>query len=98
MRTTDIIGRFGGDEFAVIITHIPGEDIAKSAANILKKIRSHVFKINHQEIHVSSSVGFTFIPDHGKDIKQLIKNADLALYHSKLNNRNSYMIYMPDRN
>ena len=98
LREVDVLGRIGGDEFAAIITNVTISDLDTIANNILRLIRNNTFCINDQTISVSSSIGITVIPDDGNDYETLITNADLSLYHCKLKNRNSYMIYKTENN
>ena len=86
-RPTDLVGRFGGDEFVVFLNDIPGKEIAlqkamrivESAANILVGVDS---------IKISASVGLGSTPLHGVDYDSLFKVADMAVYAVKQDGRN----------
>jgi diguanylate cyclase (GGDEF)-like protein len=94
VRETDVLARFGGDEFAVMLTRAADQrDEAIAFANRI--IRSFVepFEIEGQKITISASLGITFAPGHGFGADELIKNADLALYQAKARGRNGYAIF-----
>ncbi|MBI5639470.1 MAG: response regulator [Nitrospirae bacterium] len=87
MRKTDVIGRYGGEEFSVILA---GAD-AEAAAAILDKIREDFNKICHQcrgiEFYVSFSCGIASFPRFGNPV-DLHEAADAALYRAKKEGRN----------
>ncbi|MBN1412146.1 MAG: diguanylate cyclase [Spirochaetales bacterium] len=88
LRECDIIGRFGGDEFAVIL---PGVNLA-DAAGIAERIRELIelieFNFDGKRIGVTISVGVTQMADDGASLKELLDRADKALYRAKRLGRN----------
>lgn len=89
----EIVGRVGGDEFVVFITHLTNkESLEQSLENILA-----VFKRSFadHDIHydVSCSVGISIFPNDGEDYKTLFKKADMAMYKSKNLGKNQYTFY-----
>jgi diguanylate cyclase (GGDEF)-like protein/PAS domain S-box-containing protein len=93
IRQTDIIARLGGDEFMMILENLnyvaDAEHIAKKCHDVCLR----PFVIDSQELSVSASIGIAIYPDHGKDAKILMRNADTAMYYSKLNNKNNWTVF-----
>lgn len=83
-RSTDILIRWGGEEFIIICLKTNKEDALSIAENIRKKIESHIFDV----VGVKTvSIGVT-INDRDDDIQSIIKRADQALYKAKSEGRN----------
>lgn len=83
-RTTDVVARFGGDEFVVLLNPVVDE---RQAMHVLERMK---YAIEGREIvadglplAIRASVGVTLYPDHGEDLSRLLERADLALYHGK---------------
>ena len=94
----NIVARFGGDEFVILLSEIrKGSDAAKVAERIIKTMQKPVF-IQSQEIHVSLSMGIGLYPADGSSSGSLLKNADTAMYHAKSESRNSFMYYSKPMN
>lgn len=92
-RDIDILGRIGGDEFAVLIKNISS---AKAAYNKAKEICQKLFDSFNKEdavFTVSASIGVALYPTHGKTYTELYQNSDTALYISKEKGRNRYTTY-----
>ncbi|MBQ9360169.1 MAG: diguanylate cyclase [Lachnospiraceae bacterium] len=91
-RDTDLVGRMGGDEFMVLMSHTT-LDIAKDRAQRLNdKIRSDV-EANGESVHISCSIGIAFFAKDGEDYDSLFRAADSALYVSKESGKDRYTIY-----
>jgi diguanylate cyclase (GGDEF)-like protein len=94
LRETDILARFGGDEFAII--QVSTTDQRQSAVAFCERIIARIaepFDLGGQIVSVSTSIGIAFAPEHGVEPDKLIRNADLALYRAKSEGRNGYSIY-----
>lgn len=90
---SDIIGRIGGDEFAVLMKNIPSAHTAIShAENICAAIRGLKLK-ETGDMQLSVSIGIAIAPYHGKTYQELYKCADKALYETKERGRNGYSLY-----
>lgn len=97
-RKSDSLCRIGGDEFTLIL---PGpiaiERVHLVAKRILKAIKEPFYIMGH-EIFVTTSIGITVFPEDGKNKLDLIKNADLAMYQAKNDQRDSYKFFKHDMN
>ncbi|MBW4670919.1 MAG: EAL domain-containing protein [Cyanomargarita calcarea GSE-NOS-MK-12-04C] len=89
----DIIARWGGDEFTILLSEInDAKDAAQIAEDILAAFKPG-FDIENHNLHISASIGISLYPMHGEDPETLIKHADAALYRIKSQTRNSYQFY-----
>lgn len=90
-RKTDVIGRFGGDEFVVLMTKVQNHDIAKrKAGEIIKGITLDCAKELH--INVSVSIGVAF-SDSNDTMDTLFARADQALYEAKRTGKGKIIVY-----
>lgn len=94
LRRTDIIGRYGGDEFFIILTETKPENAGIAAERVRKIISSMTFKSQSRDaIKITVSVGISGYPsDSIKDFKDLIAQADKALYSAKASGRDRIVI------
>jgi diguanylate cyclase (GGDEF)-like protein len=94
-RAGDIVARLGGDEFVVVQTDIDGKDQVEDFAQRLASAVSAPMKLKEQEIVATVSVGVALAPADGTSPERLLKSADLALYKSKAEGRNSTCFFEP---
>ena len=95
IRPTDVLARFGGDEFVVIAPDIGRHDaVDRLAERILREIRRPLL-VAGQEISISASIGIAIFPAHGSDASSLIKASDSAMYEAKLSGRNCALHFHP---
>lgn len=90
------IGRFGGDEFFMIINRIKTDE---DVVMMLKTIRKNIAwscKIGAPDLEVTTSIGIAKYPDHGRNYDRLLQVADKCLYIAKAKGRNRYIIYKPE--
>ncbi|MEA2097131.1 MAG: GGDEF domain-containing protein [Candidatus Cloacimonadota bacterium] len=94
LRKQDIVGRWGGEEFILLLpeTNLAGGEIA--AEKIRKKIDQNKFIYNNKVIPISITFGVSEY-SNGKDIESCIKEADTALYRGKSKGRNRVEIFNP---
>jgi diguanylate cyclase (GGDEF)-like protein/PAS domain S-box-containing protein len=92
----NILARFGGDEFVLIIPNVSSIDMVHELCDFILDVMKEPFWINKQRFTISPSIGICLHPEHGSDMNNLIKNADLAMYHSKEKGRNCYSLFVPN--
>lgn len=84
IRAMDIAGRYGGEEFAVILP----ETDAAAAAESAERLRRAVESAYRQEVQVTASIGVACYPTDGDDVDALVQSADDALYQAKAAGKN----------
>jgi diguanylate cyclase (GGDEF)-like protein/PAS domain S-box-containing protein len=93
VRDSDTAGRFGGDEFVVVLSEISHGEAAAISADKLLAALSQPYNIDAHSLHISVSIGIATFPDDGLDAETLLKNADVAMYHAKEAGRNKQLFY-----
>lgn len=93
IRSEDIFGRVGGDEFVFLIRNIPNMNILINKAQQLLETIYEPFDDGQTKHRMSGSVGVAVYPDHGTNYDELYQHADLALYRSKHRGKNMATIY-----
>ncbi len=92
IRSYDVAGRYGGEEFLVILPSCDREQTAKGAERIRAAISSLPFLIAGSEISLTVSIGATVAPDAAQAETELLSLADLALYQAKSAGRNCTVV------
>jgi diguanylate cyclase (GGDEF)-like protein/PAS domain S-box-containing protein len=98
VRSSDTVGRQGGDEFVVLLWDMRHpQDAAVTAGKLLEALRKP-FSINKHRLHITASIGIATYPDDGDDVETLMKKADQAMYHAKESGRDTYQFFRPEMN
>ncbi len=98
VRSSDTVGRHGGDEFVVLLWDMRhSQDAVVTASKILEVLREPHY-VNNHNLHVTGSVGIATYPDDGTDAETLMKRADLAMYNAKEAGRDSYRFFESEMN
>ncbi|KPN92388.1 putative bifunctional diguanylate cyclase/phosphodiesterase [Pseudomonas nunensis] len=84
----DVVARFGGDEFCILIGLHDREEARHMAQRIMFKMKEPI-ELSGRRMVMTTSIGISLFPEDGKTCEELLKNADLALYQSKGSGRNS---------
>lgn len=93
-RETDLAARFGGEEFVLLILENEGKEAVKVAEVLRQKIEKSPFKVDGRSFPVTVSIGVASIqPSHKIDSRQLIEQADSALYKAKHQGRNLVIVH-----
>ena len=95
MRKSDVVARVGGDEFLIMIENIEGIETVNFVAEKILYSFNRPFKLNNQDIFVTTSIGVSVYPTDGENAEMLIKNADLAMYKAKEKGRNQCLLCTP---
>ena len=93
VRQGDTVARLGGDEITIVLTAVTqDEDITRIADKVLHAFESP-FTIDDRELFVTASLGVAVYPRDGKDVAELLRNADAAMYRAKELGRNTVQMY-----
>jgi diguanylate cyclase (GGDEF)-like protein/PAS domain S-box-containing protein len=95
LREADLVARFGGDEFMVLLEDLSDSHYAAAAAEKLLAAIAQPLTLGQQEFHLSASIGISAFPDDGSDPRMLQKHADIAMYRAKERGRNCWHFYSP---
>ena len=90
-RTTDIIGRFGGEEFVIFCPEADIERAEMIAERVRKSMEEKVIHYQHHEFKVTVSIGVTSVTDADTDIDKILERADSLLYDAKHKGRNCFV-------
>jgi len=97
-RSTDTVGRLGGDEFLFIMDRLAKhEDAGHIARRAIAALQVPI-QIGGVDIHSSASIGIAIFPADGKSVEALIANADAAMYCAKQRGRNNIQCYASGMN
>lgn len=101
IRESDMAGRFsiarvGGDEFAILQTHVVEPSDAGALAQRLSRAIGSSFTINGKEIHISVSIGISLYSPEIQQAAEMLKQADLALFRAKEEGRNQFCFHSSD--
>lgn len=83
LRESDVLARFGGEEFIVLLPHTAAAGARLVADRIMAAVREHTFLHDGQDIHVTLSVGGVGCPSSGTPLDRMTSRADTLLYESK---------------
>jgi diguanylate cyclase (GGDEF)-like protein/PAS domain S-box-containing protein len=96
LRNSDVLARLGGDEFAIILVNdVDQGDAAEALAGRIIELVAEPFSVNANAVNIGASIGIALAPEHGFYADDLLKRADLALYHAKSLGRNRYAMFEP---
>lgn len=98
LRDSDIISRFGGDEFVALMRDIDDPEAARSAAKRILAEVARPYSINGEEYHLSASIGISAFPGDSADSVELLRNAELAMYRAKDQGKNNFQFHSPQMN
>jgi diguanylate cyclase (GGDEF)-like protein len=111
LRTSDSVGRstapvvaeehlsrLGGDEFMILLPDISGVESARTVAERIMCTITQPMRLGQHEVIVTPSIGISMYPADGLDHETLVKNADLAMYHSKRKGPGTISFFDPSMN
>ncbi len=98
LRGYDVVARWGGDEFTLLLSNLrSAEDVSNIAERLLHRL-SVPFQVQGEELYVTASLGIALAPYDGEDGQTLLRNADAAMYQAKSRGRNNYQVYFKEIN
>ena len=83
VRASDLVVRFGGDEFVIILENVRTIEVAGRIADALVAGIGEAVELAGLELKVEASIGIAIYPDHGKDSRSMLDSADQAMYAAK---------------
>lgn len=98
VREADTVARIGGDEFAIILHHIKRPHDASVVAEKVIAQLSEAFQIDDVEAFVGASIGITIYPADADDAMSMHRNADIAMYRSKEEGKNTFQFFTSKMN
>jgi diguanylate cyclase (GGDEF)-like protein len=93
LRSHDIFGRIGGEEFIIILPQTTSEQALLITERLRELVESHIFKLEGHEIKITASFGVAACSPEIDTLQELMPYADKALYHSKQLGRNKVSLY-----
>ncbi len=93
VRGSDIVARFGGDEFVVLQYPLGHPKEAAALAERIVASLAEPFQISGNEVVIGASIGIALAPRDGTDADLLLKNADMALYRAKSDGRRAWRFF-----
>jgi diguanylate cyclase (GGDEF)-like protein len=94
LRPQDTLARLGGDEFVIVLAIDEPDDAVVVAERIIAAV-AEPFLIEAAELQVTASLGIALYPEDAGDERELMANADAAMYHTKQGGRNGYTFFTP---
>ncbi|USX24842.1 EAL domain-containing protein [Oxalobacteraceae bacterium OTU3CINTB1] len=101
LRPGDTVGRFGGDEFVLMLRQAARDDGQAGAEAVLERVREAVLQpigVGGQQVQVSCSIGVAVHPHDGADAETLLMHADAAMYRAKELGKNNCQFYAREMN
>lgn len=92
-RDTDLSGRYGGEEFVIILNNVTEKSARVFSERLRKSIEQLTINFEEQELKVTISLGLAELSTDYADAQSWLQNADKALYHAKENGRNQSVLF-----
>ena len=93
LREEDLVVRFGGDEFVVVLPHIADPVNARKVATNLLQTLTAPFMLDGDTFHLGASIGISILPDDAGSIDELLRHADSAMFRAKTAGRGRFEFF-----
>jgi diguanylate cyclase (GGDEF)-like protein len=92
VRENDLVGRYGGEEFLILLPDSNARNSAQTAQRIRKMVQDLEIETSNENVSVTVSIGVSSYPQYGQDANAVICAADAALYQAKSSGRNQVVL------
>ena len=96
MRQNDVLARVGGDEFAMLLDDVSGEDEASSVATRIQQALAISFNLLGQEVYSTLSIGIALGSDYDDDVSDMLRDAETAMHRAKARGKARYEVFGND--
>lgn len=96
VRDVDLLGRYGGEEFAIALPDAGRPEAQAVAERIREVVMAMTFRAYDERLTLTVSIGVAAFPQDAGDAAELVERADVAMYHAKLAGRNRVVVYDPE--
>jgi diguanylate cyclase (GGDEF)-like protein/PAS domain S-box-containing protein len=96
LRQNDVLARVGGDEFAVLLDDVSGEDEASSVATRIQQALAISFNLLGQEVYTTLSIGIVLGSDYAEQVSDMLRDAETAMHQAKARGKARYEIFGRD--
>jgi diguanylate cyclase (GGDEF)-like protein/PAS domain S-box-containing protein len=96
MRQGDVLARVGGDEFAVLLDDVSGEEEASSVATRIQQALAISFNLLGQEVYTTMSIGIALASGNGEHVSDMLRDAETAMHTAKARGKARYEIFGRD--
>ncbi len=95
LRPMDTVARLGGDEFAILLEDLPSADAAAMVADRILEALSSPFVVHGRGVEIGSSIGIAVPTGRNEDTREMLRNADSAMYAAKQHGKGRHETYVP---
>lgn len=98
LRDEDVVARLGGDEFICMLPNIKDKNtVVEIVSNMLNRLKKPLI-LDQYEHYATASIGIAMYPEDGQNTKELLNNADIAMYSAKRMGKSDYKLYSKEMN